>query len=195
MAGLLWLASAEAGQEQLTPQQCGACHQEQFGEWRQSLHAKANGGGADCNQCHGTLHSCSLLGCKRCHAGEHETTFGGWKEVARFNVPGSADYYCMLCHNAHTSETRISGFCDKCHGKAGLHRESVDLVHRVCAKAVPITFDEYERGGAIGFPAYKKVLLVGGLSSAALLFLAVWPWCYVAVVAWRKIVASRKPST
>jgi len=186
---------ADAKQETLSPKQCGACHKEQFAEWLHSPHATANKEKADCNRCHGALHSCELLGCKDCHVGEHKGAFLGWKEVSRFDVPGSADYYCMLCHDAHNTKTYTSGFCNQCHGDEGVHRGSVDLVHRLCSKVAPVTFDAFEREGEGRFPLYKKAMLAVGVVGSIVLFLLLWPWCYVAVVAWRKISAARRRSS
>ena len=103
-----------ASAQDMTPKDCGSCHESQFKTWLTAVH---NQRGVVCSACHGEFHSGTLNGCTICHTGEHKIDYNQWQFVKDYKVEGdTSDYYCIVCHDPHNPIKAKVLLCNSCHG-------------------------------------------------------------------------------
>jgi hypothetical protein len=188
-----------ANLDEVEAQVCRDCHRGQYNHWSVSPHGQHD---IQCYDCHGALHSGTLMGCKRCHQAIHKKRFANWTSVTRFDDEDSADYMCMLCHTAHMSnlqETMREG-CVACHGAAG-NTAYGDIFHTNIATPIsPMYVDKYAReqfglaARLLAMPrGYAALIALGGaVVGYGLCFLVFLPFGYTTSAVWEFLTSRRR---
>jgi hypothetical protein len=151
---------------------CGACHLNEFNDWKTSAHGQIN---VDCASCHNP-HSQQIMtigdnktACETCHTST--------KEGTQHSTHWEAGLTCVDCHKNTTVNTGHSFMigsdtCLKCHAEA-IHtsdlmvKAGVDVGQEPAAETTPaeeIEPDEEEARGGAGIALPTWSLLLAGLA-------------------------------
>jgi len=153
----------------MEPAQCGHCHQVEYEAWTHSKHRQI---AVQCGACHGQLHSGKIEGCRQCHGDKHGTIFQHWPAVQRFDLPGSSDYVCIVCHHPHTSaldEHRQA--CTVCHNQ-NLNRDVAAFHATLSEVFVPTENDAFVVRESIGVRIAELPPVVRGMIAMPVSILA-----------------------